>query len=83
MPTMLPRFQVTQTDEVACALDIAASEWPQARRPELVTRLLAEGAAAIQRRHGLAGRRDALNDTQGLFAYPANYLEVLRAEWDE
>lgn len=85
MPTLLPRFQVTQTDDVARALDVAASEWPDAKRPELVSRLLQEGAAAIERRRGdsVAGRRRALAETRGLYPYPPGSLDELRAEWDE
>ncbi|MGO1768945.1 MAG: hypothetical protein ACTHZX_03235 [Microbacterium sp.] len=85
MPTLLPRFQVTQTDDVARALDVAANEWPDANRPELVTRLLQEGAAAIEHRRdeSTAGRRRALAETRGLYAYPAGSLDELRAEWDE
>lgn len=82
MPTMLPRFQVTQTDDVARALEIAAAEWPGAKRPELVTRLLREGADAIEHRRRHTRRREALAETRGRFPYPSDYLDSLRAEWD-
>lgn len=85
MPTALPRFQVTQTSEIADALAVAAAEWPDAPRPELVTRLFREGAAAIQHRQDkrAEAQRSAAIATQGILAYPPAYLAELRAEWPE
>ncbi len=85
MPTALPRFQVTQTSEIANALAIAATEWPDAPRPELVTHLFREGAAAIQHRQDkrAEAQRSAAIATQGILAYPPAYLAELRAEWPE
>lgn len=85
MPTTLPRFQVTQTSEIADALAIAAAEWPDAPRPELVTRLFREGATAIQHRQDrrAEAQRSAAIATQGILAYPSAYLAELQAEWPE
>lgn len=85
MPTALPRFQVTQTSEIAEALAIAAAEWPDAPRPELVARLFSEGAAAIQYRRDerAEAQRSAAIATQGILAYPPTHLAELRADWPE
>jgi len=87
MPTTRPRFQVTETPDVERALAVAAAAWPDASRPELVARLFAKGAEAIE-----AGQADergarlrAVDLTAGAFdvAYEPGYLEALRDEWPE
>jgi hypothetical protein len=78
---------VTETDEVAEALDLAARHWPGESRGRLLVRLLEVGAAR------LAADDDAERDRRARLldefaatyaeAYPTGYLEELRGEWPE
>jgi hypothetical protein len=89
MPTKLPRLVITETDEVARALDDAAARWPEDRdrRAKLVLHLLNEGHRALVEADArvLAGRLEALARTSGLLTgvYDTDYLSRLREEWPE
>ncbi|MBA3619532.1 MAG: hypothetical protein M3467_09320 [Actinomycetota bacterium] len=87
MPTIRPRYVITETERVAQALDAAAKRWPaaSANRTELLRRLVDEGHRSVielQERH-LAARRDAVARTSGAFTgvYGPNYLAELREDW--
>ncbi|MBK8075066.1 MAG: hypothetical protein IPK24_05730 [Kineosporiaceae bacterium] len=87
MPTTRPRHQVTETDELAAALDEAAVRWPGLSRGQLITRLALEGHQAVvvrQCRHRSA-RLEALRRHSGALTdvYPQGHLEALRADWPE
>ena len=85
MPTTRPRHFVTETDDLARALDAAASRWPGLSRAQLLVRLALEGHHAAQRAHN--ERRDrrlaALREHRGILtgAYGPGYLYQLREEW--
>ncbi len=85
MPTTRPRHLVTETDDLARALDAAASRWPDLSRAQLLVRLALEGHHAAQRAHD--ERRDhrlaALREHSGILtgAYGPDYLHHLREEW--
>jgi hypothetical protein len=85
MPTTRPRHFVTETDDLAAALDQAASRWPDLSRPQLLVRLALEGHHAAQRAHDKRRRRrlEAVRKHSGVLtgAYDADYLERLREEW--
>ncbi|HEX5267660.1 MAG TPA: hypothetical protein VFW24_12885 [Acidimicrobiales bacterium] len=87
MPTARARHVITETDEVAAALDAAAKRWPEDRdsRAKLVVRLLQEGYRALAegRHQAAADRREAVRRTSGLLTgvYGATYLEDLRRDW--
>jgi hypothetical protein len=86
MPTSRPRLTVTETDDVAAALDAAADRWPDVRsRRELLLRLVAQGREVIEseRTDAAARRRDAIRHTSGVLtgAYEADYLARLRDDW--
>lgn len=85
MATTLPRIQVTQTEPVAHALEVAAKEWPDAPRSELITRLLTAAAESLEstRMERRAERQRVLRETQGIVEYPDGYLEDLRKDWAE
>ncbi|QKT08222.1 hypothetical protein HUN08_14215 [Gordonia sp. X0973] len=85
MPTALPRIQVTQTPQVAEALEVAARTWPDVPRSELVTRLMTAGAETLEteRADRRARRRRQLDRLRGTVDYPPAYLDDLRAGWPE
>jgi hypothetical protein len=77
---------ITETDEVAEALDVAAALWPNiASRRELLLRLVARGREAVERERAeeIARRRAAIRRTSGALtgAYEPGYLERLRDDW--
>ncbi|MGB5936697.1 MAG: hypothetical protein WBG76_12615 [Ornithinimicrobium sp.] len=85
MPTTRPRHFVTETDELARALDKAAERWPDISRGQLIVRLALEGNAAAEstadeRRHR---RREAIRHHRGALtgAYDPDYVADLRGEW--
>ncbi len=78
---------ITETDEVARALDDAAHQWPHDReRPaKLLLDLVREGHRAItaDAARTTADRRAAIARTDGALtgSYPADYLDDLRGDW--
>ncbi|MEP6462842.1 MAG: hypothetical protein ABJC62_05370 [Frankiaceae bacterium] len=88
MPTTRPRHLITETDEVARALDDAAKQWPTDRsRAKLLLRLVEAGHRAVmdERAARVAERRAAIARTSGALtgAYGKNYLRDLREDWPE
>ncbi len=87
MPTTRPRHFVTESDDLAVALDAAAKRWPGVSRGQLVLRLALEGHRASQRAQDERQRRRlaAVGEHSGVLtgAYPADYLDQLRAEWPQ
>lgn len=87
MPTTRPRLTITETDEVARALEAAAQRWPEeaAARSRLLLHLIEEGYRAIgqARREKVMQRRRAVERTSGVLtgAYGESYLSRLRDEW--
>jgi hypothetical protein len=85
MPTTRPRHFVTETDELAEALNDAARRWPDLSRPQLLVRLALEGHRAAQQANDERRRRrlDAVRTYSGCLSgvYGADYLEHLREDW--
>lgn len=87
MPTTRPRHVLTETDELAAAIDDAARRWPDDRgsRARLLLRLVHEGhrALAAERAEASAERRETIERTAGAGTglYPDGYLERLREDW--
>lgn len=87
MPTTRARHVITETDQVARALDEAARRWPGERdnRAKLLLRLVEEGYRAVTGHHEqlAAERRDAVARTSGLLTglYGEGYLAELREDW--
>jgi glutathione S-transferase len=80
---------ITETDQIARALDDAARRWPADRgnRTKLLARLVEEGHHAVlrQREHDAAARRAAVDRTSAALtgAYGHGYLAELRGDWPE
>ncbi len=88
MPTTRPRHQVTETEEIARAIDEAARRWPEeASRARLLARLVAEGHRALLREDEVRRerRRAVVRETAGAGAgwYGPGHLERLREDWPE
>jgi hypothetical protein len=86
MPTTRPRLTITETDDVAAALDAAAKRWPDVKsRRELLLRLVEQGHEVIENRRAdaVVRRREAIRRTSGALtgAYEADYLDGLRDDW--
>lgn len=86
MPTTRPRLVLTENDELAEALDVAARRWPdETSRARLLQRLAQEGRRALaeQEEAALERRRDLIKSLSGsqTGVYGPGYLEELRADW--
>jgi hypothetical protein len=86
MPTERPRLTITETDDVAEAIELAAKRWPETRsRRELLLRLVEQGRSAIERERDQEAehRRDAIRRTSGALTgvYEPGYLGRLRDDW--
>jgi hypothetical protein len=87
MPTTKPRHLVTETEQVAKALDDAARRWPQDRssRAKLLVHLVEEGHRALleDTAKRAATRREVIERTSGALTgtYEAGYLTHLREDW--
>jgi hypothetical protein len=85
MPTTRPRHLVTETEELASALDAAARRWPGLSRSKLLVRLALEGDRAATQEHEERRRRRlaAVRRNSGILtgAYGPEYLRRLREEW--
>ena len=85
MPTTRPRYQVTETPEVARALDRAAKRWPGEPRSKLLVRLVKVGADLLENdEHAESlALRAAVLASAGRYAeaFSPDYLTDLRADW--
>ena len=86
MPTDRARLTITETDDVAEAIDLAAERWPETpSRRELLLRLVEQGRSVIERERDEQAerRREAVRRTSGTLTgvYEPDYLERLRDDW--
>lgn len=85
MPTTRPRHFVTETDDLAQALDAAEPRWPGLSRAQILVRLALEAHRAALHAHEENRRRRlaALRKHSGMLtgAYGPNYLDRLHKEW--
>lgn len=82
MPTTRARHSVTETPDIAEALDHAARVWPELKsdRAALLRKLIEVGRSAVESRTTSAIRK-ASGAATG--SYPASALADLRSEWPE
>jgi hypothetical protein len=89
MPTTRPRHLITETEQIARALEDAARRWPEdsASRTKLLVHLVEEGHQALLDEATLRreARLAAIRSTSGALtgAYEVDYLERLREDWPE
>jgi hypothetical protein len=87
MPTTRPRHQITETPDVARALDIAARRWPTEPRSKLLLRLVQTGSAVLEqeRSETARDRLAAIEATSGKYGdvFIDDYLVELRRDWPE
>ena len=81
---------ITETEEIALAIDLAAEAWGHEcpERSDLIRRLIAKGAEAVaaEQQQKQAQRMAAVAElASGKYdhVWPAGYLEELRSEWPE
>lgn len=86
VPTTRVRHHVTETEDIAAAIDLGVRRWPTESRINVVRRLILEGAAqlvaspierALQIEHAL----DVLESLSD--CYPDGYLEQMRKDWEQ
>ncbi len=87
MPTTKRRHQVTETPELAHALEVAERRWPGRSRSALLAALAEVGAEVIEgeEAHRRETRRQVVEENAGGFedVYYDGYLEDLRQDGPE
>jgi hypothetical protein len=89
MPTTKPRHLITETDQIARALDDAARRWPEdsSSRSKLIVHLVEQGHQALldAADESRNARLDAIRRTSGALTgiYGPDYLTTLREDWPE
>ncbi len=84
MPTTRPRHQITETDEIAEAIDAGLREWPDLSRSDVIRELIVKGADALNlsAAERVLAFELALKQLEDLdIQYPPNYLEEVRRGW--
>lgn len=85
MPTTRPRHHVTETAQIAQALDRAARRWPGEPRAKLLLRLVDIGSEALadQQQDEVEAHRAAVLRSSGRYpdAFGPGYLVELREDW--
>ena len=87
MPTTNRRHAITETDDIASALETAAETWPElADKPGALLRrliLLGRNTLMHDRVTDADAREQAVDATAGALAgvFGPNYLHVLREDW--
>jgi hypothetical protein len=87
MPTTNRRHAITENDDIASALEMAANRWPElADKPGALLRrliLLGRNTLAHDRAAADDARQHAIDATSGALAgvFGSNYLRELREDW--
>lgn len=86
MPTLKPRHAITETREVAHALDVARRRWPGQPASRLLVHLIETGGRVVEQECATAtGERERAVDALTALAihYPEGYLDEVRDGWPE
>lgn len=85
MPTSRRRYQVTETDAIAHAIDQAAHRWPGEPRSRLIVRAIVTGGEALGQLAASEERLTAMRRLKGSYAdaLSADDLRDIRADWPE
>jgi len=84
VPTTRPRHQITETDDIAAAVEAGVQEWPDLSRSDVIRELILKGAeslsvTAVER---VLAAELALKQLEDLdIEYPPDYLQELRRGW--
>ena len=83
MPTVRQRHLLTETDDIAQAIDAAAASYPGRSRADVLRELVQVGAEALALQRGV--HRRAVLEHAGRYPdlYAPGYLDELRQEWPE
>ena len=84
MPTVKPRYTVTDTGDLSRMLDDAQRNWPDVKdRKELLMLLAQIGYETVSARS--EARKETVRESAGVLTgvYGPNELDVLRADWPE
>jgi len=83
VPTVRPRHLLTETDDVAAAIDAAAARYPGASRADVLRRLVELGAAVVE--HDREERRRLVASRAGRHrsTWTADERRALAEEWPE
>ena len=83
MVTTLIRHSITETPEIAEAVDCGQALWPDASRAEVMRQLIVRGAESA--RHDLGLRAAAVQTWAGFLpdTYPDNAAADLKDEWPQ
>jgi len=85
VPTTRPRHQITETDDIAAAVEAGLREWPDLSRSDVIRELILKGAQAVKlsAAERVLAFELALKELTSLsIHYPPGYLEDLRKDWD-
>lgn len=83
MPTVRQRHLLTETDDLARAIDAAAASYPGQSRADVLRQLVKVGAEALAAQQGT--RRRAVIELAGRYPnlYAPGYLDEMREDWPE
>jgi len=81
MSTTLLRHSITETPDIAQAIDAGQALWPDATRAEVMRQLIVLGADAA--RHNLVARSAVVDAWAGFLpgVYPPDAAATLKDEW--
>ena len=83
MPTTRARHLLTETDEIAQAIDAALPLYPGTSRADILRRLIHIGFETITDQH--VRHRIVVRELAGRYPglYPVGYLDGIREDWRE
>ena len=85
VPTTRPRHQLTETPDIARAIDLAAKQWPGEPRSRLLRRLVVVGGGTLadDEHEATESRREAVIASSGKYvgAFGPDYLTDLRQDF--